>query len=157
MAISIHVPSWGTTALRIHDRAHVSISIHVPSWGTTNADHDHGACKPISIHVPSWGTTTRADLYQLRKLFQSTFPRGERLMTRAHSPETEKFQSTFPRGERPIRQPSSYLQEYFNPRSLVGNDEITFDFLYCDTKFQSTFPRGERRHIFTNILCFFMQ
>ena len=56
----------------------------------------------ISIHVPSWGTTGPAvcDRFSIG-LFQSTFPRGER-----HS-AMRNFRS----------------DSYFNPRSLVGNDQ----------------------------------
>ena len=111
----------------------------------------------ISIHVPSWGTT---------------------IFTR-RQPPCILFQSTFPRGERLKAQYGVGLSiAYFNPRSLVGNDsesaeelpvedisihvpswgttDTTSD-LFTALQFQSTFPRGERRQIFTNILCFFMQ
>ena len=57
----------------------------------------------ISIHVPSWGTTNNRRHYSQLLQFQSTFPRGER---------------PFP----PIMQPAA---EYFNPRSLVGNDGVS--------------------------------
>ena len=54
------------------------------------------------------------------------------------------FQSTFPRGER-----HGVLSEYpfkgdFNPRSRVGNDNLTDDESTENNIFQSTFPRGER-------------
>ena len=78
------------------------ISIHVPAWGTTTAGLKGGAyvqdfnprsrvgndCKCehwltiffISIHVPAWGTTQFPNLIKFADiLFQSTFPRGERL------------------------------------------------------------------------------
>ena len=57
MAISIHVPSWGTTAVFIISLLILLISIHVPSWGTTDSDDWTLDLKSISIHVPSWGTT----------------------------------------------------------------------------------------------------
>ena len=100
-------------------------------------------------------------------LFQSTFPRGERLQYMASDNEDVPFQSTFPRGERRslwivIR----LVFDDFNPRSLVGNDqefEITQSRIVISihvpswgttdrsspetatTTFQSTFPRGERQ------------
>ena len=78
------------------------ISIHVPSWGTTASGDPSTAPDRISIHVPSWGTTGPAvcDRFSIG-LFQSTFPRGER-----HS-AMRNFRS----------------DSYFNPRSLVGNDQ----------------------------------
>ena len=57
----------------------------------------------ISIHVPAWGTTVKRSLDEIiDTLFQSTFPRGERLNYRV------QCRSHF----------------YFNPRSRVGNDKI---------------------------------
>ncbi len=99
----------------------------------------------ISIHVPSWGTTDIMDLCTLSLLFQSTFPRGERLIPLVTHVKSQvisihvpswgttldgwkkscadvKFQSTFPRGER-----------------HESSDTGPLPF-----KFQSTFPRGER-------------
>ena len=57
------------------------ISIHVPAWGTTLY---HTGIKnelyTISIHVPAWGTTYGCvAIGTYLGVFQSTFPRGERL------------------------------------------------------------------------------
>ena len=101
---------------------------------------------PISIHVPAWGTTTYYFFNTSIQQFQSTFPRGERLMTYVHISQSL----------------------HFNPRSRVGNDGhwlvsqenitqisihvpawgTTFRIhrTYITQQFQSTFPRGERRH-----------
>ena len=54
----------------------------------------------ISIHVPSWGTTQCLANTRRMRLFQSTFPRGERRRRWICSTEEGNF----------------------NPRSLVGND-----------------------------------
>ncbi len=77
-----------------------------------------------------------------------------------------RFQSTFPRGERPFSSKMTQPLLYFNPRSLVGNDDKqAHEGLYSGhfnprslvgndknakgsiafNKFQSTFPRGERQ------------
>ena len=79
-------------------------------------------------------------------VFQSTFPRGERLRLPVVTLVFPLFQSTFPRGERHLgRDISSYIRD-FNPRSRVGNDKIEkFVFLFLQL-FQSTFPRGERQN-----------
>ena len=54
----------------------------------------------ISIHVPAWGTTSFKTGFSQERIFQSTFPRGER------------------------RRGCTYAgtDSYFNPRSRVGND-----------------------------------
>ena len=140
--ISIHVPSWGTTGIGVGNYFNILISIHVPSWGTTVAAIIGCQLSAISIHVPSWGTTNRNSLKITLRLFQSTFPRGERLSTLFTSIRDIAFQSTFPRGE---RRSSAFFQSslfHFNPRSLVGNDgkfsQIFFVFL-CNKYNFSTF------------------
>ena len=99
--ISIHVPAWGTTVRFHFSKIPFYISIHVPAWGTTHfptwnfrhsgnfnprsrVGNDVRACyhpilPVISIHVPAWGTTVKNGGIPLKKIFQSTFPRGERL------------------------------------------------------------------------------
>ena len=61
----------------------------------------------ISIHVPSWGTTLSVAPVWSLSVFQSTFPRGERL---------------------PCSEGNNYCSD-FNPRSLVGNDVSGHPFL----------------------------
>ena len=106
----------------------------------------YGQSSLISIHVPAWGTTR----YLLQKAISVI------------------FQSTFPRGERLVAQAQTALLADFNPRSRVGNDDKRILFLqristisihvpawgttcgvdhgFSKIKFQSTFPRGERQH-----------
>ena len=96
----------------------------------------------ISIHVPSWGTTQCLANTRRMRLFQSTFPRGERLARLGKFGWTALFQSTFPLGERPGDQTGTDGNPDFNPRSLVGNDgkfsQIFFVFL-CNKYNFSTF------------------
>ena len=66
-------------------------------------DYNKGGDTPIygiSIHVPAWGTTQNLFSLTLLLLFQSTFPRGERLLRGDRICPDSIFQSTFPRGER---------------------------------------------------------
>ena len=78
----------------------IIISIHVPAWGPTQSCQSKAGTvfhfNPrsrvgndgqkvyttdivvISIHVPAWGTTSEKLGVIQSKLFQSTFPRGER-------------------------------------------------------------------------------
>ena len=62
-----------------------------------------------------------------------------------------QFQSTFPRGERLTGIGNAMESTDFNPRSHVGNDDISSLFIPLILIFQSTFPRGERQfsHLFT--------
>ena len=79
LSISIHVPAWGTTDIATIRKHHIKISIHVPAWGTTIVIPIVDGLTPISIHVPAWGTTKIRKRKGVVEIFQSTFPRGERL------------------------------------------------------------------------------
>ena len=78
--ISIHVPAWGTTYDKSISKTKYSISIHVPAWGTTFHKCFSFYIRFISIHVPAWGTTRVGIWTKTASGFQSTFPRGERLI-----------------------------------------------------------------------------
>ena len=144
----------------------MAISIHVPSWGTTPGLCLSHTILKISIHVPSWGTTNLIAIPERFPAFQSTFPRGERRGPYLIFLSPCRFQSTFPRGERHLCWLVAVKHIHFNPRSLVGNDYIpvgTYTIVEISIHvpswgttiftrrqppcilFQSTFPRGERR------------
>ena len=115
---------------------------------------------------------------KMQLLFQSTLPRGERLICGAGNFPVKKFQSTLPRGER--RKLAEYYNDYysFNPHSHEGSDIakifLVCIFIFCfnphshegsdyspnfhhaeQSVFQSTLPRGERRkYVFhSDFLC----
>ena len=67
-----------------------------------------------------------------RKMFQSTFPQGERLQF-------------VPEGKNTIFR--------FNPRSRKGNDIIQLHLSMSHLTFQSTFPQGERQQLPTIFIC----
>ena len=145
--ISIHVPTRGTTCIYQASGNSVCISIHVPTRGTTQLFPFVIVWFAISIHVPTRGTTQLCLKMQSQGVFQSTFPRGERLF-QLHIPcLVRAFQSTFPRGERlflpekhlhlttisihvPTRGTTCQQRDEddktinFNPRSHEGNDGI---------------------------------
>ena len=121
----------------------------------------------ISIHVPAWGTTFVTLSISVIRIFQSTFPRGERHISiyrdypgtsiSIHVPawgttrqyrllelRYYQFQSTFPRGERRLSIAIFLHKKNFNPRSRVGNDKLFIPYPSPHGRFQSTFPRGER-------------
>ena len=99
--ISIHVPSWGTTVDILWIFHGIRYFNPRSLVGNDNSAQINANQHGISIHVPSWGTTA----------------------INADTVANMQFQSTFPRGER--RLPliiTSQFKDYFNPRSLVGND-----------------------------------
>ena len=78
-------------------------------------------------------------------MFQSTFPRRERLTTAYLFITSSMFQSTFPRRERLLRAALQAAAYSFNPRSREGNDKIIDSKGNTSYGFQSTFPRRERQ------------
>ena len=118
----------------------------------------------VSIHAPTWGATSRWVRPARVFRFQSTHPRGVRLVelfpiapNHSFNPRTHvgcdlskhrgsyflKFQSTHPRGVRRCSLSCPSATTGFNPRTHVGCDpdlrKIT-----KRTKFQSTHPRRVR-------------
>ena len=64
------------------------------------------------------------------------------------------FQSTLPRGERLLKRKQIENLYYFNPRSHEGSDSAVLVTASKNILFQSTLPRGERRsrshqHLYT--------
>ncbi len=56
----------------------------------------------ISIHAPTRGATCFMGYHFLIQTFQSTLPRGERLLSAQAAIKQQVFQSTLPRGERRV-------------------------------------------------------
>ena len=145
-AISIHAPAWGATNPLTYDANPQQISIHAPAWGATarRCRDTHRLCDfnprsrmgsdaggraagehlaDISIHAPAWGATMCSTAFSITGIFQSTLPHGERRRSPARSG---------PSGT------------YFNPRSRMGSDKQSRDFISSSDVFQSTLPHGER-------------
>ena len=101
LKISIHVPAWGTTTNK-SDRRYI---VRFQSTFPRGERHKGSAFKDgeyrISIHVPAWGTTSFSPKAML---FHSDFnPRsrvGNDSVNFAKYITDTIFQSTFPRGER---------------------------------------------------------
>ena len=81
----------------------------------------------ISIHVPAWGTTSFKTGFSQERIFQSTFPRGER---RACNAAAYRFSNFNPRSRVGNDVKSSHHiinRNDFNPRSRVGNDKAELE------------------------------
>ena len=170
--VSIHVPARGTTQSVLSallpvlefqstfphgERRHgqlvwricLYVSIHVPARGTTGERTDDEALAFIvSIHVPARGTTLTllAMAEALGRMFQSTFPHGERLICYSPNYFDEQVSIHVPaRGTTETILPERHVFMGFNPRSRTGNDQSVLSALLPVLEFQSTFPHGERR------------
>ena len=84
-----------------HRGSCAAVSIHVPARGTTLYSNAGWNNAWVSIHVPARGTTLVRYISDCIGMFQSTFPRGERLA---------------------LLYSFSGLRLCFNPRSREGND-----------------------------------
>ena len=100
--ISIHVPSWGTTAPT--GASPYRSAYFNPRSLVGNDVRD--ACKTVGIGI-----------------FQSTFPRGERRAIALVNLKTARdFNPRSLVGNDTLTCTDLHLSEHFNPRSLVGND-----------------------------------
>ena len=118
------VTAWGTTSSAL---TQVILYYFNPRSRVGNDEVKEAiqTTSQISIHVPAWGTTHVQRLRPVNyAVFQSTFPRGERLRYGSIDGNSIKFQSTFPRGERQNVCRLFLIFCHFNPRSRVGNDAI---------------------------------
>ena len=147
--VSIHAPARGATvSLFRMDKCSGNVSIHAPARGATIRDICRRRCGTfsfnprsragsdilvkhrlvtvprVSIHAPARGATRRTRTLCADPRFQSTLPRGERLLS--VSPPgfpVRSFQSTLPRGERRSKRVAMYHpSSSFNPRSRAGSD-----------------------------------
>ena len=143
--ISIHAPTWGATKWCItpskcvnyfNPRTHVGcdkvvvknilipcISIHAPTWGATESAELLEPLCAISIHAPTWGATNREGVLGRLVKFQSTHPRGVRLL--AYYKRLKKVINFNPRTHVGCDSLCQTWKEYatdFNPRTHVGCD-----------------------------------
>ena len=122
------------------------ISIHVPARGTTRRIRCNTLyCKDFNPRSREGNDCWCKSHNNISRLFQSTFPRGERPRGGGTGWIQPGFQSTFPRGERLCIASNMHRIKYFNPRSREGNDSGFHPRASYTSLFQSTFPRGERR------------
>ena len=77
------------------------VSIHAPTWDATRSPSRDFVSPFVSIHAPTWDAT-HAQCSQAKR---------------------QEFQSTRPRGTRLILMPVLYVFICFNPRAHVGRDQ----------------------------------
>ena len=101
-----------------------NISIHAPARGATWIVVDGLAhSTTISIHAPARGATLQAAHYCCNAAFQSTLPRGERLIFPTNTPHVDGISIHAPaRGATRHSAPHTTGLSNFNPRSREGSD-----------------------------------
>ena len=122
------------------------ISIHAPARGATWDTRKRWRTGKFQSTLPRGERLVPATCYHLLNVFQSTLPRGERPNALMDMCVLGLFQSTLPRGERrcePGRyQHKSCISIHAPAR---GATEVCGDAEVCGNAFQSTLPRGERQ------------
>ena len=92
------------------------------SSGSIILSYKDDKCICVSIHAPTRGATKDVSEVMNLLMFQSTHPRGVRLISTAHVTITAVFQSTHPRGVRQAEHTTNGRQYGFNPRTHEGCD-----------------------------------
>ena len=121
------------------------ISIHAPTRGATRSRKNGSGQRRISIHAPTRGATLCAFPLPDPYIFQSTLPRGERLVSSWDTLITSvHFNPRSHEGsDAELRNNPVHLRN-FNPRSHEGSDNTFTNGNPIRIQFQSTLPRGER-------------
>ena len=145
LEISIHAPARGATSTYQHTHYSTRISIHAPARGATDFSDFFKFFLRISIHAPARGATfgTLRSI-PAASLFQSTLPRGERLLCGANLKLVIQFQSTLPRGERHVLTTIMNAYRLFQSTLPRGERLLHSGQPATNSGFQSTLPRGER-------------
>ena len=98
----------------------------------------------ISIHAPAKGATYWSKIIYPALYFNPRSREGSDFLAVEKWYGQRIFQSTLPRRERLLTDTQRTLSQYFNPRSREGSDEKCNCCICVDCVFQSTLPRRER-------------
>ncbi len=150
--VSIHAPAWGAT------RYLVRIAYRAEGFNPRSRVGSDVTCDDVlppflgfQSTLPRGERLLAQSNISSNSVFQSTLPRGERLTDTMQNARTIMFQSTLPRGERPPLKDCSMTLMSFNPRSRVGSDHQVPSAVTQRLRFQSTLPRGERLFHIVNL------
>ena len=143
------------------------ISIHAPTRGATKRcwiecwcysnfnprSHERSddnfiliyRCISISIHAPTRGATIYAQILSISKLFQSTLPREERLVSSSFVTVSIYFNPRSHERSDSVAQGTLHPHKDFNPRSHERSDCQLLLQAQIQFLFQSTLPREERQ------------
>ncbi len=148
-SVSIHAPAWGATESHQHHKAHTTCFNPRPRVGG-DLLAQISIIRPcsVSIHAPAWGATLAVDFLASANRFQSTPPRGGRLLS-----------CGFPGLRQPV---SIHAPAWGATQLLSAAGKATLVSIHAPAwgatfapiwrfrvpvEFQSTPPRGGRRHL----------
>ena len=152
--VSIHAPAWGATKLIGQAKAGnlcFNPRPRVGGDGTGRGDQDPP--RRVSIHAPAWGATSPGETGSWPGSSFNPRPRvGGDVPDVRYSGEPMLFQSTPPRGGRLLPRAPVLAASSFNPRPRVGGDAGFARPQSKDRKFQSTPPRGGRLDVALEVI-----
>ncbi len=100
-----------------------TISIHAPARGATGSRHSHNAgAGNFNPRSREGSDEKRIDLYHILNISIHAPARGATGNVNKYIPFYWEFQSTLPRGERLLTVSKMLLTSHFNPRSREGSD-----------------------------------
>jgi len=144
LSVSIHAPARGATLCPFSSSFIIEVSIHAPARGATIVPSYLCPSLQVSIHAPARGATITHVFNPSRILFQSTHPRGVRLLDHCSTLHLSFVSIHAPaRGATLI-----FLAILLHPRVSIhaparGATEYSQD-SPNEQMFQSTHPRGVR-------------
>ena len=148
--VSIHAPAWGATRRAcLQSMQGGSVSIHAPAWGATlwkrprnGAMNPFQSTHPRGVRLLPWRKPRRP------KMFQSTHPRGVRRESVPYALPAHVFQSTHPRGVRPQPVGGGGIGAVVSIHAPAwGATRWARSPVTWVVWFQSTHPRGVRRAV----------
>ena len=126
-SVSIHAPAWGATCDgTVALRAGVMFQSTHPRGVRRESCQAIRTHHPVSIHAPAWGATgLHSTGWRRRPGFNPRTRVGCDMIALNNATQTQVFQSTHPRGVRLIKRLRYYLgKRSFNPRTRVGCDDL---------------------------------
>ena len=120
--VSIHAPTRGATFAHLAFRPFRNVSIHAPTRGATLIVDWFWGEPCVSIHAPTRGATNGEDVKPLYVAFQSTPPRGERLLILLAVFSLLCFNPRPHEGSDSLRKELRCKRSCFNPRPHEGSD-----------------------------------
>ena len=131
---------YGSCAMSFNPRAHVGRDF--------NSFICHINILLVSIHAPTWGATPLPTSFELSIEFQSTRPRGARLVHFSFYYQIcQLFQSTRPRGARPTFFMALMKDGIVSIHAPTWGATAPLFVAVKEYRFQSTRPRGARLSI----------
>ncbi len=150
--VSIHAPARGATVIQAANSPSQRVSIHAPARGATINWGKNTRIIYVSIHAPARGATRQENLIETHGMFQSTRPRGARLLGRKQSFRHLSVSIHAPARGATLLEAAAGVESTFQSTRPRGARLYGKQFFVNPELFQSTRPRGARPDISIRII-----